>query len=158
MKPCRAIRKTVHVIPLKITAIPSASTDSVSAAAAIATASRHPTMVSARRSPIRATRAPAGREATRLPMPSRATTMAAVLTSAPSSRARRARIGITAPCPTALRIEGPYAGRAMSRKRKSPEAVTRPSSQRPARPPDTVPGPDGSWIGGSAGEADQPGM
>ena len=43
-------------------------------------------------------------------MPSRATTSAAVLTSAPSSRARSASTGITAPCPMALTTEGPYAG------------------------------------------------
>ena len=44
---------------------------------------------------------------------------AAVLTSAPRSRARSASTGMIAPCPMAETIEGPYATSQMSRKRNS---------------------------------------
>jgi hypothetical protein len=97
MKPCRASRNAVQVIPLSTTASPSSSTDGLSAAATITTESSRPQQNSIRRSPTRATSAPAGSEASSCPIPSRATTSAAVLTSAPRSRARSARIGITAP-------------------------------------------------------------
>ena len=62
-------------------------------------ASSTPAKKSARRSPIRATSAPDGSEASRVPTPIRPTTSAAVLTSAPRSRARSARTGSTAPVP-----------------------------------------------------------
>ena len=132
MKPWRAMRNAVQQTPLSSTATASAATESVSAASAIAPASRNPATTSVRRSPIRATIAPAGRLASSIPTPVSATIAAAVLTSAPRSRARSARTGRIAPCPMAETIEGPYATSQMSRKRKSvwvPE-VTGPSSPR----------------------------
>src|SRR5690606_3273361 len=71
---------------------------------------------------IRATSAPAGRLAASMPRLSTATTAAAVATSAPRSRARSASTGITAPCPTELTTEGPYATHQMSRSRNSVSA------------------------------------
>ena len=105
--PCRASRKTVQVAPVTVIRTAKSSRLSVSAAPAIATASMTPVISSARRSPTRATREPAGSEFTSWPTPIRATTSAAIPRSPPSSRARRATTGSTAPWPIALTKVGP---------------------------------------------------
>ena len=120
------MRNAVQVIPLKVTATPSAE-DRVGERRR-GHRDRVDEPDDEQRAPLadpRDQRA-GGQRGEQLPMPSRATTRAAVLTSAPSSRARSARTGITAPCPMALTTEGPYAASAMSRKRKSPRGRHRP--------------------------------
>ena len=108
MKPCREIRNMLYAAPLTATAAASPTTDPVSAPATIATASSSPASTSAVRSPTRATTAPEGSEASSMPTPSIATTRAAVPTSAPSSRARSAVTGSTAPWPIETTSVGPY--------------------------------------------------
>ena len=83
------------------------------------THSTSPVTVKVRRSPMRATIAPAGRDISSWPMPTSATMRAAWPTVAPSSRACSAMIGMIAPCPRPSTMLGPYAGRAMCRRRKS---------------------------------------
>ena len=123
MKPCREIRNMLYAAPLTATAAPSPTTDPVSAPATIATASSSPASTSAVRSPTRATTAPEGSDASSMPTPSIATTRAAVPTSAPSSRARSAVTGSTAPCPIETTSVGPYATSAMSRSRNGSDGV-----------------------------------
>src|SRR6266545_1855046 len=119
MYPCRACRNAVHSAPLTATAAPSTTTESAVAPTSIAPASSTPVATSVRRSPTRATMAPAGSPASSGPTLSSATTRAAVPTSAPSSRARRAMTGVTAPYPIAMTNDGPYAATAMSRNRNA---------------------------------------
>ncbi len=72
--------------------------------------------ISARRSPMRAARAPAGRSAASWATQISESRNAATLTSAPSARADRTTTGRTAPVPTEPRAVGPYAGSAMLRR------------------------------------------
>src|SRR6266545_4013809 len=119
MYPCRACRNAVHSAPLTATAAPSTTTESAAAPTSIAPASSTPVATSVRRSPTRAAMAPAGSPASSGPTLSSATRRAAVPTSAPSSRARRAMTGVTAPYPIAMTNDGPYAATAMSRNRNA---------------------------------------
>src|SRR6266545_2298033 len=119
MYPCRACRNAVHSAPLTATAAPSTTTESAVAPTSIAPASSTPVATSVRRSPTRAAMAPAGSPASSGPTLSSATRRAAVPTSAPSSRARRAMTGVTAPYPIAMTNDGPYAATAMSRNRNA---------------------------------------
>ena len=97
MKPCRANRKTVHVIP--VATLATARIRRLGAAH-VSTAAAAPTpdaATMARRSPTRAMTAPAGSEVTSCPSPRTEPMKAARATLAPRSRATRAKSGIEAP-------------------------------------------------------------
>ncbi len=105
-KPCRASRNAVQLMPLTNTQTHSSQTEGTRNATIIATASTRPAITRVRRSPSRATSAPEGSELTSWPIPSSATTNAAMAVAAPRLPAWIASTGITAPWPIELTTEG----------------------------------------------------
>ena len=113
--------------PSRRTASASTHKEGAKRARAHAAASASPASTSARRSPIRSTRTPAGTAAANSATVVIPTKSAARPTEAPSPRALSATTGSTAPAPIDQMADGPNAGTAMRRSEKSSSALHRPS-------------------------------